>query len=100
MGHACLWLNRNDESLTLFLSLADDRAGRAWLEWTETFVKEHDGAPVAHYLRGDALARSGRWVEAIDCYHKALNTRGDFALALNARGVAYAELGWRWPLKS
>jgi len=91
-GHACLALNRNDESLALFRSLANDRDRRAWQECASGLVARHPSSPVALYLKGDGLARSGHWSEAIEAYSAALRLNGRFALALNARGVALVAL--------
>lgn len=90
MGHACLWLNRNDESFSLLSSLASRDASLAWLAWTGALLKEHMEAPVAHYLYGDALARSGDWPGAKEAYDRSLALAPAFAMALNARGVAHA----------
>ena len=96
-GHACLALNQNDESLGLFLSIVNAIDRNDWLLWTRMLLKRNPNNRVAQYLNGDALARQGRWKEAIKLYSKALktgnkNTRSDFVLAFNARGIAYAKL--------
>jgi hypothetical protein len=46
--------------------------------------------PVAHYFRGDALARHGDWPLAQRYFTKATQPDGHFALAWNALGVAHA----------
>jgi tetratricopeptide (TPR) repeat protein len=88
-GHACLALNLNNESLELFISIQQKNNKEVWLQWAQIFQQENKKNPVANYLYGDALARLGRWKEAINSYTQALYHQKDFALALNARGVAY-----------
>jgi tetratricopeptide (TPR) repeat protein len=89
-GHACLALNRNNQSLLLFLSLASEEERQTWLSWTSAFAENNPGASVALYLKGDALARTGNWDAALACYDRALSKDDKGKLALNARGVAYA----------
>lgn len=88
-GHACLALNRNNESLLLFLSVNNNKDSKTWEEWTRKFVEDHEENHVAHYFKGDALARIGKWDSAIMAFNEALNF-SDLSLALNARGVVYA----------
>jgi len=91
-GHACLALNSNDDALLLFLSLNNDADQAAWKEWALDFAAKNPSSAAALYLKGDALARTGQWPQAIDAYSAALEADKDFALALNARGVALAHL--------
>lgn len=88
-GHAYLALNRNDESVCLFAGLDPD-AGGEWARWTRAFLSRHPGAPMAHYLRGDALARQGEMEQAIAQFGLGLVPGPGDALLLNARGVAQA----------
>jgi len=89
-GHAYLALNRNNESFLLFLSLRNEADRKAWWVWTEDIAMQNPRNPVAQYLKGDALARLSNHDLAIHSYNKALEQRPDMALALIARGVAYA----------
>lgn len=89
-GHAYLALNENDTSLTQFLSLNTENERKAWLDLAEKFQTENTNNHVANYLKGDALARLGKWQDAIASYTTALTAKKDFALALNARGIAWA----------
>ena len=94
-GHACLALNRNDESLGHFLSIVNDGDRLAWKEWALQFAETNPQNAVAAYLKGDALARIANWEDALACYVYALGTaRSDHlkAMILSARGVAYAHL--------
>jgi tetratricopeptide (TPR) repeat protein len=94
-GHACLALNHNNESLLLFLSISDEPDLFAWKKWTTVFAEQNPGNPVAHYLRGDALARLEKTDEAIAAFNRSLRIKGAFVLSLNARGVAHASMR-RW----
>ena len=90
-AHACLALNDNDESLGLFLSLANRGDLAAWEAWATKFAEDHRRSPVAVYLKGDALARLGDWAAATKAYTQALSQADTplvAAMILNARGVA------------
>lgn len=98
-AHALMLTNRNNESVTLFLSL-DDVARRAWSQWTADFVGRYPAEPVAYYLRGDALARSGDWRGARQALAIALGTQAPRVPALRhpaaasiAEGVTLIQLG-------
>ena len=102
-GHACLALNRNNESVRLFLSLSRE-SGRddsrksdrdQWNEWASEFAETNSASPVAHYFSGDAAARLGSWTSAVNAYYEAIKLDSGFAMALNARSVAYAEVAAR-----
>lgn len=84
-AHAFLGLNRpNDALCTLASASAADLA--VWDSWTMRFVGTHDSS-VAHYLRGDALARRADWARALGELDRSLVLDPMNVLALNARGV-------------
>lgn len=91
-GHACLATNRNNESLCLFLSATSKEKLQKWQKWSQDFATKYPVSPIAHYFKGDALARLRRWNAAISVYGDALaqaeNNR--HALVFNGRGVAHA----------
>lgn len=95
-GHACLATNQNDESLRLFVSLANAHDRKAWLDGATAFrtrVYENEMATTANkalakYFEGDAQARSGAWDEAAKCHREAVGLDEKSALAWNALGVA------------
>lgn len=89
-AHALLAVNRNNESLCLFLSTSSDDDLKQWEVWTQDFAKRHPQKAIAHYFRGDAFARLGQWDGALAEFREALKIRMDHALVLNARGVTYA----------
>ena len=94
-GHACLALNRNNESLELFLNASSAEDLERWEEWTLGFAEQNPHNAVVHYLKGDAFARMEQWDSAILAFDKALQIKPDYPLALNARGVALCACG-RW----
>jgi tetratricopeptide (TPR) repeat protein len=88
LAHALLSLNRNNESFLLFWSGNSETQRKAWLEWTSRLIERNPHNAVAHYLRGDALARLGEWPLAIEDFNNALRLGSNFYLALHARGIA------------
>lgn len=89
-GHACLALNRNNESHRLFLSVSSSEDKKKWEEWATNFTRENPNKAVAYYLLGDAYTRFGNYHNAFAAYNKALELKRNHSLALNARGVLYA----------
>lgn len=92
-AHACLAQNQNNLSFELFSSLKSAADLECYTKWTEGLVA--DGSPtrdhpVAHYFRGDALARQDCWPLAQVHFTKATQPDGHFALAWSALGVAHA----------
>ncbi len=92
-AHADLALNKNNESLCLFLSVISEEELKRWNKWTENFLKRHPKSAVAYYLRGDALARLEKLDAALEAFNKALEIEPENALVLNARGIVYATKG-------
>lgn len=97
-GQANLALNENDESLRLFVSIANDADRRAWLDWAVAFNDEVNKIGTSHpkparaiamYLEGDAQARLGDWEAARRCHNQATGLDPKCALAWNALGVTY-----------
>ena len=93
LGHAYLALNRNNESLCLFLSVSSPEELGKWEQWTHDFAGRNPTQAIANYLRGDALARQQQWDGALRAFDTALERAPAHPLALNARGVAYASTG-------
>ncbi len=91
-GHIALAANHNNESVCLFMSVQVPEDKKRWLAWAEDFAVRHPDAPIVHYFHGDALARFGRWEEAIASLTRAIETLPDrpHALSSNARGVIRA----------
>ena len=94
-AHSCLALNRNNESLCLFLSASSDEDLKTWGDWTRAFVEKNPKSAVAYYFRGDALARLEQWDSALKAFNRALEFYPNHPLALNARGTVYSAIG-KW----
>jgi tetratricopeptide (TPR) repeat protein len=92
-GHACLALNRNNESLCLFLSVTSESDLKKWKSWTQKFVKQNPQSAIAYYFEGDAFARLEQWDSALVTLDKGLQLDSTHALILNARGVIQAAKG-------
>lgn len=92
-AHALLALNRNNDALCHFLRFSTQADLEAWRRWTEVFAQQQPRVAVAHYFRGDALARLEQWDAALKAFNTALEFQPQHPLVLHARGVAYASLG-------
>lgn len=92
-GHACLALNRNNESLDLFASTLDDESRNKWQTWADQFVNEHGDNAIAWYFQGDAFARRKIWNSASRSFDQALALDPGCYLALSARGVVSHAVG-------
>ncbi len=92
-GHACLALNRNNESLCLFLSASSEADLRVWEAWTASFAAGQARSANAQYLAADALARLMKWDGALAGFKQALAVEPKHALALIGRGAALAATG-------
>lgn len=92
-GHACLMLNQNNESLALFLSMATRSDLESWRDWTDGFAQKNAWSCVAHYLKGDALARLEEFDAAIRAFKESMRLaeeqHSQSHSALNALGVVY-----------
>jgi len=95
-GHACLALNRNNESAQLFVSVNQEADLDAYRRWAARFsdASAHQTDEcIRNYFLGDALARKSEWDLALQAFDEANRQRADHALVLNARGVVYAARG-------
>jgi tetratricopeptide (TPR) repeat protein len=90
-GHACLALNRNNESLCLFLRTKKAEDLQQWFSWTSELGKRNQGG-VANYLQGDALAREQQWKQAMEAFDLSIKQGASKPLALQARAVVHAAL--------
>lgn len=89
-GHACLALNRNNESVGLFLSVVAGDDLQKCRRWADEFHQNHPDEPIARYFKGDVLARQGKWEEAIAVFGGSGTVK--HPLICNARGVIYLQL--------
>jgi tetratricopeptide (TPR) repeat protein len=65
-GLALLASNRNNESLACFAQAQAPGNLRKWDHYTARLARSYPEIASAHYVRGDALARLGRWDRAIE----------------------------------
>ena len=90
-GHACLALNRNNESLCLFLSLRLVEELESWEEWTFKYSTISPNQFASNYFYGDALARLNKLTLAISYFIKSSSlpniTAISKVMAYNACGV-------------
>jgi len=91
-AHALLAINRNTDATCILLH-TNKQDRQAWLKWTSEMVRRYPNQPASHYLHADALARQMRYPEAIAEFSRAMTLAPHEALALNARGQAYAAVG-------
>ncbi|KAA3609118.1 MAG: hypothetical protein DWQ01_09880 [Planctomycetota bacterium] len=85
-AHACLAMNRNNESFALHLSLSDEDL-LSWLEEAEQVALKHPKNAIAHYLYGDSLAKAGRLEEAEGALSRSVQLDPESGLAWNAQGL-------------
>lgn len=93
MGHACLALNRNNDSVLLFLTASGPDDLKNWNKWAATFKQSHHDSAIAYYFVGDSLARLEQYDQAIASFSTGLNAQSNHVLLLNAQGVCYARTG-------
>jgi tetratricopeptide (TPR) repeat protein len=92
-GHACLALNRNNESLCLFMSVSSAEELAEWDRWAKALAQSNPRNAVAHYFSGDASARLQKWESAPEAFEKARGVNPRHALTWNATGVYLAAMG-------
>jgi tetratricopeptide (TPR) repeat protein len=94
-GHACLALNRNNESVRLFHDTGKNEDSAQWAAWTKALENSHPTSAVVAYLRGDSLARLGKYDQAFSSFSESLRRSPQHAMSLNARAVCFsAENRW------
>lgn len=93
LGHACLALNRNNDSLCLFLGATGPDDLAAWQTYARDFKKRNPQSPIADYLVGDSLARLEKYDDAIATFDAGLKVKLGHPLLLNAKGVCLAKAG-------
>ena len=89
-GHALLALNKNNESLCMFLAASTEPGLQEWEAWTKYFVQRHAKNAIAHYFYGDALARLENWDATLQQFSDALKIKQGHSLVLNAEAVVHA----------
>ena len=92
-GHAYLALNRNNESLVLFLGAAAPGDMESWQTYAQDLRAANPNTAVADYFVGDGLARVGKYDEAMAAFDAGLAKSPTHVLLLNAKGVCLARAG-------
>lgn len=92
-GHACLALNNNNESLRLLVSISSEADSRQWQQWATEFADRNSRSAIAHYFKGDALARLQQWQASLAELNEATRLKPECYLAHNASGVVLHALG-------
>jgi len=92
-AHAYLALNKNNDSLCLFLSVSSRGDLDSYRSWSEALAQRSPDNPIACYLRADALARLEKFDQAVAVLTHGVKGGEAPGLLLNARGVAYAKQG-------
>lgn len=90
-GHACLALNQNNESFSLFLSVKSRKEHTQYQDWAISFKNRNPDKAAAFYFEGDAFARLTNWARAEKAFNDALKIEPTSSLCQNARGVVYAQ---------
>ena len=70
--------------------LGQSQAASKLIKWAEGLVKANPKSAVSMMLKGDALARSGKYDQAIVALDEAVRLAADSALVYNLRGVVKA----------
>jgi tetratricopeptide (TPR) repeat protein len=89
-SHAALAANDGNRAACGF---ADAPAPDEWRKWAEALLAANSASVTAHYLAGDAFARTGDLARAAREFDNALAIEPHDALALHARGVVKTLLG-------
>jgi hypothetical protein len=66
---------------------------REWERWSSAFSAKNSSSVVGGLLHGDALARQGKWDEALGVLNKPLGNDPQHVLCLNLIGVVHAMRG-------
>lgn len=93
LGYAGLAIQDYRLATEGFSRLTRDQHGGTILGWADVLVKDNPKNAVAAMLRGDVLARSGKFEEAIQSLNRAIESDPTSPLAYNVRGVTRAMLG-------
>ncbi|MCD4811194.1 tetratricopeptide repeat protein [bacterium] len=87
-AHACLAINRNNESVELF-SVVTAEDINEWLKWCNNIANTTNNQALINYFLGDIYARLLNYEKAIEYLSLAINQNKNSYLALNARGTVY-----------
>ena len=84
-AQAYVALNHSNDALCLLASATDDDQRAGHLD--PHIRRGAQNSPIAHYLRGDALARRRQWDDAVRELNASLAIDPRHVLSLNARSI-------------
>jgi YD repeat-containing protein len=93
LGYAGLSTDDYKLAMEGFAQLGDESTASQLLYLSETMVNQIPRSPIAHLLNGDALARVGRYQEALRSLDSAIQLDSESPLAHNVRGAVRALAG-------
>lgn len=87
LGYGSLATGDYNTAMEAFLFLDKKEKISNLFQFSKSLANEYPNSPIALMLKGDALARSGRYNDAIEILNKAVEREPKSALFLNVRGV-------------
>jgi tetratricopeptide (TPR) repeat protein len=91
-GHAQLVMNKNNDSVNLFLSVTTPNDLEKCRQWADDLLNHNGENAIAYYFLGDVESRLHNYEQAIRLFTMGLNKRNGHVLLHNARGVALAHV--------
>lgn len=92
-AYACLSCRDYVNSTEYFLMLSNTSASESLYKWLQEFGESHPDSALSSLLTGDALAREGKYEEAIHALDTAIQLDSKSSLAYDVRGVTKAIAG-------
>jgi tetratricopeptide (TPR) repeat protein len=93
LGYAAMQEHEWCEAWTRFRAADESKDKDALLQWAVKVCERHPGSGMALLLRGDALARQGRYDQAVAALDEALRLQPELTLALDLRGLVKLTTG-------
>ena len=89
-GYACLIKNDYQGATKYFMQFSSSTGTTELLDYANELVRKNPENAVAQMLKGDALARNGKYSEALSALDEAVRLDPQSALIYNVRGVVRA----------
>ena len=70
-----------------FREAGSTEAAEHLLSWAELLARQNPRSATTHMLKGDALARNGKYDQVIDALNEAVRLESGSALVYNLRGA-------------
>jgi len=93
LGYASLAQGDYREATEAFSRLGGPQTPKRLLDWAKAIAQEHPQSAIAQMLKGDALARSGEYDEALAALDETIHLDPRSALMYDVRGVMKALAG-------